>query len=106
MTITRTNKILSGFVTRFVIVISAIGLAGCGGGGPSGTYATRDGKMQFTFNSGGKLDITMAGMTQQGTYSVENGKITYHDMGGRGEVMTTDGNGCLDSRFFGKLCKQ
>lgn len=106
MTIMRTNKNLSGFVIRLVIVISAIGLAGCGGGGPSGTYATQDGKMQFTFNSGGKLDITMAGMTQQGTYSVEDGKVKYADMGGRGEVMTADDNGCFQSQFFGKLCKR
>jgi hypothetical protein len=106
MIIMQTKRTLPGLAMNFLIVIAAISLAGCGGGGPSGTYATKDGKVQFTFNSGGKLDMTMAGIPRQGTYSVENGKVKYADMGGRGEVMTADDNGCFQSQFFGKLCKR
>jgi hypothetical protein len=105
MIIMQTKRTLPDLAMNFLIVIAVISLAGCGQDGPSGTYATKDGKVQFTFNSGGKLDITMAGIPQQGTYSVDNGKVKYADMGGRGEVLTTDGNGCLESKFFGKLCK-
>lgn len=74
--------------------------------GPSGTYSAKDGT-KFTFKPGGKVDVEFGGgMLAQGTYRVEDGKVKFFDMQGRGAVMKFDGDNCLDSEMFGRLCKQ
>lgn len=75
--------------------------------GSSGTYSTKGGTPKFTFKPGGKVEVDLGGgMLGEGTYRVEDGKVKFFDMQGRGAVLTFHGKNCLDSEVFGRLCKQ
>lgn len=72
---------------------------------PSGTYSSKDGT-KFTFKPGGKMDFELgSGLLAQGTWRVEDGKLKFFDMQGRGAVLDFDGDRCLVSQVFGRLCK-
>jgi len=74
--------------------------------GPSGTYSAKDGTTKFTFKPGGKVELELAGgILGQGTWRVEDGKLKFFDLQGRGAVMDFDGDRCLVNQVFGRLCK-
>ena len=74
--------------------------------GPSGTYIGKDGGPKFTFKPGGKVDVELAGgILGEGTWRVEDGKLKFFDTQGRGAVLDFDGDRCLVSQVFGRLCK-
>ncbi len=83
---------------------AALALAACSKG-LSGVYGERDG-VHLEFHSNGKVEITLLGMTQEGTYVVEDGKVKVTN-GTQGTlVMAIDDKGCLNGGFLlGKLCK-
>lgn len=58
-------------------------LAGCGGGAPSGTYASEGPiPMTMTFKSGGKVTVAAMGDTKEATYKMDGDKV----------IVTLDGN--------------
>jgi hypothetical protein len=56
------------------VLLSAALLAGCGGGGMSGTYSDSNGVLSFTFHSG-KVDVNTPGGTVEAPYSVDGDRI-------------------------------
>lgn len=64
---------------------TAIAHDGSGHGAPGGTYVGKDGAPKFKFKPGGK--------------------VKFFDMQGRGAMLDFDGDRCLVSQVFGRLCK-
>jgi hypothetical protein len=82
-------------------------LSGCGQG-LSGTYVQRaQGGIfdKLTFNSDGKVDLTMMGNTVVASYTVSGSRVEI-SANGQTQLLTIDAQGCLDGGLvMGKFCK-
>ena len=85
--------------------LAALTLAGCGSK-VSGHYTTSGGGAEMNFKSGGKVEITMMGMTQEADYAVEDDKVKI-TTGRQTQILPIDDKGCLKGGFLlGTLCKK
>jgi hypothetical protein len=60
---------------------------------------------KLTFKSGGKVRVTFAGMTKQGTYELDGNEVLI-TIGNETNVFNVDAQGCMvGGGFLGKYCK-
>lgn len=75
-------------------LLAALLLAACGSGsGIDGTYTA--GLTSYTFESGGKVEVSTMGATVEMHYEVEDGKVKMGPKGGPVQVMTIEKDGSL-----------
>lgn len=85
--------------------LAVLALSACGSK-VSGRYETSGGGAEMNFKSGGKVEITMMGMTQEADYTVEDGKVKI-TTGRQTQILPIDDKGCLKGGFLlGTLCKK
>jgi hypothetical protein len=86
------NKKLIGFI--LMIAIMGLVIIACGGGGGlSGTFATDDGMISYTF-TGNKLTAEALGQKSEATYQLKDGKLIMTSADGKTEAYpyTLSGN--------------
>ncbi|WP_154048437.1 hypothetical protein [Thiomonas intermedia] len=98
-------------IRRVAFLLSGLSLAallGSCGSHLSGTYGKESDGAQFTFKSGGKVDIELMGgmAAMEGSYTVEDGKVKVMFPQGVGQVFKLDGDCLNGGAMYGKLCKQ
>jgi len=88
-----TIKLIAIFAFVVVIGFTMAACAGGGAGGLSGTYATDDGSMSYTF-SGKKVTAEAFGQKGDGTYELKDGKFVITLADGKSESYdyTLEGN--------------
>lgn len=93
---------LSRNISFAAIALSAVLLAGCGGG-MDGTYKTSDGLMTIKFDSG-KAYVTLPGGTTEASYKADGDKLILENPQGN-LVLTRGKDGSLENGPMGTLSK-
>ena len=88
------------------LVLISIGfwVGGCGKS-VSGKYGGANGAMSMEFKSGGKVDVTIAGSTQTGDYTIDGDKVTV-TVQGQPMVLTIKDDGSLDAGGLAGVLKK
>jgi hypothetical protein len=97
-------------LTRGSIVALVLGAiaAGCGGATVEGTYAGKGETIidTLTFKPGGKVDVTMIGITHEGAFEIDGRTVTVIAPNGTRTPLTIASNGCLEGGgLIGTYCK-
>lgn len=93
--------------SRVTIAAALLLCAACGGSSIEGTYSGQGTGFleKIVFKSDGKVELTFMGMTKEGTYVVEDGRVKITN-GGDTSILAIAENGCLEGGgILGKYCK-
>jgi hypothetical protein len=89
------------------LVLCAVA-AGCGGATVEGTYTGKGETIidTLTFKPGGKVDVTMIGITHEGAFEIDGRTVTVIAPNGTRTPLTIASNGCLEGGgLVGTYCK-
>ncbi len=92
-------------------LLIAVAAVACGGG-LEGVYQPEPGKSglaggglveQIEFRSGDKVEITLMGITKEGTYEVDGDRVRIA-VSGDIQIFRVDDDGCIDGGAIGRYC--
>ncbi|HLG54869.1 MAG TPA: hypothetical protein VI485_06035 [Vicinamibacterales bacterium] len=89
------------------LVLCAVA-AGCGSATVEGTYTGKGETIidALTFKPGGKVDVTMIGLTHEGAFEIDGRTVTVIAPNGTRTPLTIASNGCLEGAgLVGTYCK-
>lgn len=87
-------------------LLATVLLAACGGSGLDGTYSDPTGVASYTFEPGGKVEVSVMGATTEMHYEVDGQKVKIGPEGGPAQVMTILKDGSISGPMGVKLTKK